>query len=418
MSDELIKLDAYNQALKNASEARVEIPESIKTNAELERMAAIRTETEYINARAKSKGRFQRLVDSWLDRYPHIQDGITKLGNLSIAMIKLFAVNVIASLIMFGVLIAEVTRVIVGLHAIEASTFAAIILSLVLVSLVFFLEFAAYYLEKEGNYTPPKPLQWSLRIVWRDLRYALGIGKDWTEREISPAKRVLFAKWIIQLSVAFIALYGSMAHAIEQHSGSWLSALWSILTASSLKEMSAWNIGFWLTVAILSGAAVMSHFVASRAKYLEDSTFAVGEDKIGALAVERAANVITTYYKEVIHQRRIAQQTALQALQAPQPAALPPSVPLMPNVQPAVLPRHNSGAIPIKPLSDDSPDDQTDTRQIPDKAKGVKAALVRRHYTDNPTDLSVDVRTIAAKLGIGKDTVNTVRREFDRQTDK
>ena len=228
---------------------------------------------------------------------------------------------------------------------------------------------------------------------------------------------MILTKWIIQLSVAFIALYGSMAHIVKGHGGNWSEALRDILSNSSLDEMSSWGIGLLLTIGILFGSTAMIWFVASRAKQLEDSDFAVGEDKIELLSWKRAGDIITTFTTDITRERRERRRLLTQPVNpvnTPAPVEPPPAAQFTPaSSTPAMLPRKTEGSIPIR-KSDNG--NQTTDRQT-DKAKGNKAAIVRLHFQTNPSDLSVDVRTIAAKLGVGKDTVNTVRKEFDRQTD-
>lgn len=402
-TEETQAMNSYERALAYAADQGITIPDEIKQQAESARIEIYHKEQQAVVARNAAKSRIQRVIDAYIERYPKLQDGVTKLGNWLMALIKLFTINIGATVIMFGVMVAEILRVRTGLAAIEASPLAVELLSVVLVFLLFFLEVAGFYIEREGNYNAPTRFRWSLRILIQDWKYALGIGKDWKEREISPATRMILTKWIIQFSVAFIALYGSMAHIIKGHSGNWGEALGDILSNSSLDEMSSWGIGLLLTIGILFGSAAMIWFVASRAKQLEDSDFAVGEDKIELLGWKRAGDVITTFTTDVTRERRERRKMTNQF----------PATPVNPTPAtstPAMLPRKTEGSIPIR-----QSDNQTTDRQT-DKAKGNKAAIVRLHFQNNPSDLSVDVRTIATKLGVGKDTVNTVRKEFDRQT--
>lgn len=400
-------------------EMGIVIPPEVTAAADRAYSIQIARERERQEAAELRKGRLQRFAEGYIQRYPMLQDAVTKLGNWSMAVIKLFAVNGLASLVMVFSVIAEWLRVDSGLAAsiVDANGFAIKLLSAVMVFAVVLCSFLRYYAEAEANYVEPEKHQWSLRLVMLDWRYRLGLdsGKDekgkWKARnkvKRNPARRIILTQKIVQAGVVIAALYGSMFHTITGHKGDWSQAIVAIATESTLQEFATWIIGIMITIAILAITDMTSNYVASRAMLLEKSTFLQdANDKLEMQGLEAASKVLWTYYNQLRKGR------ALQ----PSPVNNAPSTPPITSATPAALPRHNSGSIPIKPMSDDTLDRQTDSRQAPDKALGGKAALVRQHFTDNPADLSVDVRTVAAKLGVGKDTVNNVRKEFTRQTD-
>ena len=170
--------NSYERALAYAADQGIEIPDEIKQRAESARFEVFHREQEAAVARNAAKGRFQRMIDAYIERYPKLQDGVTKLGNWLMALIKLFTVNIGATVVMFGVMVAEILRVRTGLAAIEASPLAVELLSIVLVFLLFFLEVAGFYIEREGNFETPKRFRWSVRILLQDLKYSLGVGND------------------------------------------------------------------------------------------------------------------------------------------------------------------------------------------------------------------------------------------------
>lgn len=399
-------LNSYERALQYAADQGIEIPDAIKQQAEAARIEAMQQEYAAIHARNASKGRFQRMMDSYIERYPKLQDGVTKLGNWLMALIKLFTVNIGATIIMFGVMVAEIIRVRAGLVAIEASPLAVELLSIVLVFLLFFLEVAGFYMEREAGYEQPKRVRWSLRILMNDVKYTLGIGKHWQEREISPATRMIFTKWFIQLAVAFIALYGSMVHVIKGHGGNWGQAFQDILANSSLDEMATWNIGLLLTIGILFGSTAMIWFVASRAKLLEDADFAVGEDKIELLGVKRAADAITTFTTTITRQRR-EQRDRLRA-GVSTPVSLPPTPA---TASPALLhrPATIGGSIPVNPAASVNPVKRATRNDVKAWFEADRSRLQLK---------SREAQTAMAAEGIftSHTTANAVRDELVNQT--
>ena len=403
--------NSYERALAYAADQGINIPDEIKQKAEAARFEVFRQEQEAAVARNATKGRFQRMIDAYIERYPKLQDGVTKLGNWLMALIKLFTVNIGATVVMFGVMVAEILRVRTGLAAIEASPLAVELLSIVLVFLLFFLEVAGFYIEREGNYETPKRFRWSVRILLQDLKYSLGIGKDWEVREISPARRMILTKWIIQLSVAFIALYGSMAHIVKGHNGNWSEALRDILSNSSLDEMSSWGIGLLLTIGILFGSTAMIWFVASRAKKLEDADFAVGEDKIELLGWKRAGDIITTFTTDTTRERRERRRLISQ-----------PS-----TASPANMPHRSaqSGAISLADLDNVQPVQRTmDTVQSvqPVQLNSTLYEQIRVYLDANPDAVHLSARKLQARLnenGIivkSQSTVNNVLSLYKTRT--
>lgn len=363
--------NVYDQALDFVSRRGFPPPPAIIEQAETARLAAMDAERERIAQADARKGRLQRFVDGFIERYPALQDSVQKVGNWSMALIKLFAVNGLASVIMFAALTAEVLRVINGLNAIEASPIVAGLISIVTVASVFFLEFVRFYVEREAGYTEPLNYQWSLRLIIRNWRYKLGLGGDaWEARQTTPAQKLILYQRVIQAGVVITALYGSMAHTVIGHKGTWFEAMIAIITTSSLQEFASWTIGIVNTIAILAISATTSHFVASRARLLEDSTFATGDNKIDLIGFERAANVINGYYAQV----------RKASMQPPTPAPLTPAI-----TSPALLPRSMGGSIPVK-------------HSVNSPVKRATRAEVAAWFTEEPTRLQLTSRKAKAEM--------------------
>lgn len=306
--------NVYEREKADLSRKGIVLPQEVLEEARLAALDAERAEREHQLASSAHKGRFERIIDGFIARYPQWQDSANKFGNLSMALIKLFSVNVFAFVILFGVSIAEIARVLVGLMAVESNPVVALILSTVLVFLVVFLGFGAYYLEREADYIAPDSYHWSLRILLGDVRYMLGLksnnAESWVIRKKSPARIMNLAKWITQAAVSFLALYGAMFETIKGHKGTWFAALQSIFTESSLSEMGRWSNGLLVTAAILLGSAAMLFYVVSRASKLEDSEFVTGENRIEAVGYEAAADIIRARAKQIMKGRYQTQSGA------------------------------------------------------------------------------------------------------------
>ena len=395
--------NAVDLAYEEAANKRVVIPEAVIQEARLVRLQAEEDEREHQRRINERKGRLQRSIDSFVANYPILQDSVQKLGAWSMAVIKLLAVNGLVSGIMIGSGIGETLRMIAGLTAIEANPLVATLIAIVCVSFIIFSEFARHYLEHKAGWQQPQNFKWSLRLTINAWRYKLGIGGDkWIADQTSPAQAIIVAQRVILLAVVVTALYGSMAHTIAKHEGKWYEAIVSIVTDSKLPEFSSWAIGVLITIAIAFISLTSARHVAMQTREFEETDFAIGENRIELIGIQRAADLIRARTKQIMRHEY-----------------LPPLDRTIPAVSPAATaPRHNEGAIAIRAagLSDQTDRHQTDTRQTPDRQASGKADLVKQWFTEHPEDLEADLRTVAKKIGVGKDTVNAVRKAI-RQTD-
>jgi hypothetical protein len=211
-----------------------------------------------------STGQRIGLVDKFNQFYPRFLAALVSVGNvlLTTAQTLIVAFGVPAVLVLL--LIVEHQRVYHGIGLFETdgglASFAAA--ALVIANLV--LEFTIHYVESRAGYHAARATRFSLRTWWRNMRYTLGMGKQWTAAELSPAQRYRRLLGLITFTILALALAGSMRVVIQQQVGTWHESLIRIITSSTLSDMMTWLGGLLFAGAAVLSAQGLSRYVALR----------------------------------------------------------------------------------------------------------------------------------------------------------
>lgn len=176
-------------------------------------------------------------------------------------MISAFFVLVILCLI----LVVDIQRVSHGIALFEAGEWLAIGGAFVMVMALMTLEFVSHYIEAKYGYHKPakKHLSWRLMVEWWD--YFSGQGDSWKAREKSPALHIRKYAGLLKIAILLLALTGSMADEIATVDGTWLDGLIQIATQSTLLEFVRYTTSLIYTYALVSGAELLTGYVAQRA---------------------------------------------------------------------------------------------------------------------------------------------------------
>lgn len=182
-------------------------------------------------------------------------------------------------IVSFGVPVVLVLAVIVeqqrvkhGIELFEQEPALAALGSWVLVIINLVFEFQAHHIEHRAGYKIPDAAQFSLRVVAANTLYILGIGKAWQARQLSPAKRYYEVGRIVTISILTLALAGSMkTQLVSQNNKPWLEGIVSIVTDSSLMEMSVWAGGLLFAFAAVTSAQASSRYIATRVIEIRNS---------------------------------------------------------------------------------------------------------------------------------------------------
>lgn len=222
-------------------------------------------------------------ITRWNTFYPALLSAIVGVGNVIVVTTAQISVNLGKPLILVVLLWVEHHRVEGGIRLFDATYFASFAAwALVLLNLV--TEFAIHYTEGTHGYERARRRRWSLRIWWANMSYRLGIGKNWTESEQSPAADFIVLARLTALAIITLALAGSMQDAIAAASGVWHKALIAIVTESTLSQIITWAGGLIFTLTAVTGVQLVSRYIAVKAAAL------LADRQVGAAADFAAAD--------------------------------------------------------------------------------------------------------------------------------
>lgn len=203
-------------------------------------------------------------IDRWNDIYPRFLEALVNIGDVLMTITQTIFVSIGVPVVLVLLLIVEHQRVLHGIALFEVdynlASFAAF--SLVILNLV--LEFQVHHIEHREGYTQELGNRWSLRLWWKQQAYRLGIGDEWQPQALSPAQRYRSLLRLVTFTILALALAGSMRTVIEVQPGAWYQAIGSIITDSSLLDLTIWMGGLLFAAAAVLSAQGLSRYVAIR----------------------------------------------------------------------------------------------------------------------------------------------------------
>lgn len=205
---------------------------------------------------------------SWADRwnafYPRLLETITSAGETLLTFAQTVIVSLGVPTVLVLLLIVEHQRVLHGIQLFETDYALASFAAWALVLLNLVLEFQVHYIEHSAGYREELAKRGSLRLWLRGLAYWLGMGDGWRPQDQSPAHRYKSLLRLVTFAILSLALVGSMRSVIEPLGGAWYTALWQIVTQSSLLLILTWLGGLLFTAAAVLAAQGLSRYVAIR----------------------------------------------------------------------------------------------------------------------------------------------------------
>lgn len=203
-------------------------------------------------------------ADRWNRFYPRMLAAIVSIGETLLTLAQTIIVSLGVPLVLVFLLIVEHQRVLHGIQLFEGSFHLASFAAWALVLLNLTLEFTVHHVEHQAGYEASRDRRGSLRLWWGNMAYRLGIGKHWQAVDLSPAERYRRLLRLVTFTILALALAGSMRSVIAAQPGAWYDALVSILTRSTLAEITVWLGGLLFAAAAVLSAQGLSRYVAIR----------------------------------------------------------------------------------------------------------------------------------------------------------
>ena len=232
----------------------------VLTAREMAQVAAIQAaERERLAALNASETTF---ADRFNRQFPRLLAAIVAAGETLVTVVQTIIVSLGAPVILVLLLIVEHHRVVEGIKLFDSNaTFAGFAaFALVLLNLV--LEFTVHHVEHRAGWLDRPRNQWSVRIWLKNATYLVGLGDDWTPRELSPATRYRRLLRLVTWTILALALFGSMRTVISDTDGRWYEAIASIVVESDLAQITTWLAGLLFAAAAVVSAQGLSRYVA------------------------------------------------------------------------------------------------------------------------------------------------------------
>jgi hypothetical protein len=182
-------------------------------------------------------------LDPEMQRRAQWLHGFGRVGNL---LQNAFAIGALGPIINLLLIVVDTARMHVAIQTFENNPYTAWLLALVTIALYTYLSFdkaAKHYAIREECETRP-----SLRILMGDVLYFIGVGKGWTQRDVSPSHAAYNQARRVHGILRFVIFIALTLHAIEVTS--------SIYATDSTKLMEAAFgsiTGLAVTMALLIG---------------------------------------------------------------------------------------------------------------------------------------------------------------------
>lgn len=257
----MTQFDTIEELREWAAEQGVRLSKS-QLDAAYKAMAAEQERLVQIGASNTAENRIAAFWQEVLMMYPDILQGINRVGDIIISLIKSIIVNFGVPVALVLLMVVEQQRVYEGIKLFEERSWAASFASWSLIISNLVLEVIRHYIEHKAGYEESRKLKWSVRVWWRNFKYRLGLSNEWQAVEQSPAARFNQLLRLITFTILILALAGSMSDAISKQDGVWYDAALSILTESSLSELNVWISGLLFAIFAVLGAQGLSRYVA------------------------------------------------------------------------------------------------------------------------------------------------------------
>jgi hypothetical protein len=219
------------------------------------------------------------MVESFNRLYPKFLRALLGISDLLITLTQTVMIAFGIPLLLLALLIVEQQRVTHGIALYDAFKDLAESGAWVLVVFNLMLELLISWREHQAEYTEPPRTEFSLRILWLRGMYILGLSHNWRPLPKSPANRYKTVLRMVTITILALAVAGSMQTVIANVKGTWLDGLLSILTTSTLKDMTVWIGGLLYSLSAVFGAQVLSKYVADKVIEIGAIMNDAGQDK-------------------------------------------------------------------------------------------------------------------------------------------
>lgn len=188
-------------------------------------------------------------------------DVALQLGLLSLEAL----INILFNFAYPAILIAEVFRVYYGIRTFEVHSFLASMLSIVLVTSISILSYQLEVSIHSGTMSKPIKHKFSLRLLWQDVLYFIGVGKDWTPKDKQPqVEFVLWLKGFLKIAFVLASILGSINHQLVEIEGAWYKSFGVMVGTFTLAQFLPIVLATLVSYGLVQASEVFAQYTAKQ----------------------------------------------------------------------------------------------------------------------------------------------------------
>lgn len=203
--------------------------------------------------------------------YPNLLKAITSFSKIIFTFLKTSLTTIALPLALTLLIIVEVIRLEHGIILFENSQSIALFGAIAIVFLNLIIEFMIIYVERVNGFIKDDNYDGSLRILFSEILYKIGIGKNFKKRVASPAKQFKNMQVLVTFTIIILAFAGSMHEEILAEGDTvWHVALLNIFLYSNLNTIISWFSGLLFTFSAVLASQMIARYIAYEAFEAED----------------------------------------------------------------------------------------------------------------------------------------------------
>lgn len=190
----------------------------------------------------------------------------TVINNLFLLLLEVI-VNQFFFVAFITFIIAEIFRVYNGIATYETHTSLIWLVSFILVVLVAIMRYQLETYLFNGMFNVPKNRnKFSIRILWRDVVYFLGLGKKWTAIPKADEEYILMENLIkfIKTVIVLASTFGSVFPQLKDIEGVWYKSFYLVINTFTIADIIPLVISFLVSVALIQASDFLAKYIAKQ----------------------------------------------------------------------------------------------------------------------------------------------------------
>lgn len=197
--------------------------------------------------------------------YPKLINLVNEISNVIFTILKTFLNTIFLVPILGGVLLVEIPRVQSGVKIFDSDESHSLLAACVLVLSLLTFQFLVLYIEAQEKKEKVKKYKFSLRLLFRNLKYFIGFEEP---VEKSLANRYERVTSLLEFGVIFLSVVGSLQPSIAIAAASekpWHEALIDIIFNSNADVFFDAAVGIVFAVVIVRTSTTIARYVGEKA---------------------------------------------------------------------------------------------------------------------------------------------------------